>query len=171
MHGRPVAEEDAAPEGRRRAVPRHFLAGQRNRLLLDSELTSDSERTVEDPVLRGRRRDPQQPTLAEPHVLAEGAHGGDRPIRCASDRERSLGAEHIAEARQARPVAVEEAAVAATGPDPAARGLEHDHVQPGLPPLQLERRPEPGEAGADDGHVGLRVAVERGLLRVLGRLL
>ena len=111
---------------------------------------------------------------AHPRAARRRARERARPgwrRRRARDSECPLGSEHVAEAREARPVAVEEAAVPPAGADPATRGLEHDDVQRGLPPLQLERRPEAGEAAADDGDVGPRVALERGLLGIRRRVL
>ena len=113
-------------------------AEERYRLLLDAELARGGDRAVEDRVLRLRRRHAQQPTLAEPDVVLQGAHGRDRPIRRPRDRESPLGAEHVAEAGEARPVAVEEAAVPPARPDPATRSLEHDDVERRVTPLQLE---------------------------------
>ena len=103
--------------------------------------------------------------------MLERAHGRDRPVRRPRDRESPLGAEHVAKAGEARPVAVEEAAVPPARPDPATRRLEHDHVERRVTPLQLDRGPETREAAADDRDVGGRVAVERGLLGIGRRLL
>ena len=166
---RPLVQTDAGGErlagaGPARAAPGGRLRRRGRRRRAGTPATSSGAparrgRAVPPPPrrrARGRRRpsgrgsrpapgdvDTRTSPPSRSHVVAEAAHSGDRPVRRARDREAPLGAEHVAEAGQARPVAVEEAAVAAARPDPATRGLEHDHVQPGLPPLQLERRPEP----------------------------
>ena len=171
VDGRPVAVEDATPEGGRGAVARELLARKRDRLFLDAELARYGDRALEDRVLPLRRRHAQQPTLAKPDVVLEGADGRNRPVRRARDRESSLRAEHVAKAREARPVTVEKPAVPPARPDPATRRLEHDHVEGRITSLQLECRPEPRETAADDRDVGGRVTVERGLLGIGRRLL
>ena len=47
--------------------------------------------------------------------------------------------------------------LAAVGGEPL---LDDRDVEPGLELLEKERRPEPGQPGADDGHLGLLRAVD-----------
>src|SRR5262249_54039113 len=83
------------------------------------------------------------------------------PLRGASDVDCALVAEPLPQPRQMAPVAVAEAAVAATRAAAALLGLEHDDVEPGVAVLQRERGPETGVPAADDRDVGLGVTLER----------
>src|SRR5262249_58045713 len=65
------------------------------------------------------------------------------------------GGVRVAPGRGAHP------AVAAARPGAADVLLEHDHVERRVLLSQCERRPEAGEAPADDHHVGVRVARKR----------
>jgi hypothetical protein len=77
--------------------------------------------------------------------------------------QRLLAAELVAQPRQVAPVAVDEAAVAAAGAEPALLRLEEDDVETRLALLQRERRPEAGVPAADDRDVGVGVTFQRRL--------
>ena len=57
---------------------------------------------------------------------------------------------------------LDEAAVAAAGGAADPLGLEQEDVAAGVVGLRLQRRPEPGEAAADDAEVGLGAAAQGG---------
>src|SRR5205807_3942738 len=69
------------------------------------------------------------------------------PIGVGRERERVEVRGHVARASRVR--------VEPPGPPHLVTALEHDEVLEALL-LQLDRRPEPREAAADDHHVGLR---------------
>jgi hypothetical protein len=56
---------------------------------------------------------------------------------------------------------VAEAAVSPARAGAARLGLEQEDIRRGVALAQSERRPEPGEAAADDADVGRDVALER----------
>ena len=92
LHDRAVAEEDAAAEARRVDPLAQLGRPERDRLLLDTQLTRRPQRALDDRVLRLRRRDLEQPALAQPDVLAplleQVAHGGHDRARGMRELER-----------------------------------------------------------------------------------
>ena len=81
---------------------------------------------------------------------------------------RLLGADALDERLELRPPGQRHAAVAAGGAGSADVGLEQHDVGARVAAAQLERRPEAGEAAADDADLGVDLARER--LRVVRRL-
>ncbi len=118
---------------------------------------------------RGRHR--QHPALPQPHVVAERAHRLVDAGRLARDCDGRLVAEQLDEPRQRRPEAVQKTAVPRARAVAAVRPLEHDDPRPGPPGAELERRPEAGEAAADDRHIGVDRPLERRFGRIRRRLL
>ena len=144
------------------ADPRsELVVVERDRLLRRVDGSGRRDRRVEGCVLRRRRRHGQHPALVQPHVGAERANGGDDPFAGTRDSERALFAEHGARAADARPVAVQEAAVASTRPYAAAFRLQHDDGRRRVALLHGERGPQAGEAAADDADIRMHVARER----------
>src|SRR6185312_1332849 len=160
VHGRPVAEEDTAPEDRRDA-----RLGPRLGLLRAADLARRGELLLDGGVLARRRGDLQHPALAEPGVLAprleERPDPRDDPVARAAELERGGVAEERAQRRQVRPVAVAEAAVPAARPEAAEPGLEDGHAQLWIALAEREGGPEARVAAPDDRHVHLERAGER----------
>src|SRR5438270_813484 len=86
---------------------------------------------------------------------------GRHPLARTGHGEPGLLSEHGARASDARPVAVEEAAVPPARAYAAAIRLENDDVRRRVAFLHRERRPQAGEPAADDAHVGVDLAHER----------
>ena len=103
------------------------------RLLLDAELARGLDRALDAGVLGRRRRHVQHPALAQPDVLAaalaERAHRRHDPGRRVRELQRGAVSQHAPERRQRRPVAVQEAAVAAARPVADLARLEQRHAQ------------------------------------------
>src|SRR5207249_1316973 len=120
---------------------------------------------VERLLLRRRRRDLEQAAFAQPDIDAssggKGAYGGNDLARGAAQAQRSVVSEQLAQARERRPVAVEEAAVPPARPAAADALLEHRDAQGRVALEQGESGPEPGVAAADDRDVDVDVASER----------
>ena len=152
---------DAAAEDRRPDPRGELVVVERDRLFRRVDGSGRCDRCVEGGVLRRRRRHGQHPALVQPHVGAERANGGDDPFAGARDSERALFAEHGARAADARPVAVQEPAVAPTRSHAAAFRLEHDDGRRRVALLHGERGPQTGEASADDADIRMHVARER----------
>ena len=95
-----------------------------------------------------------------PRSLAELA---DALTACSARRASSmrlLGTAERDQVLEVRPPGQREAAVTAAGAGAADVGLDERHVGAGRAALELERRPQAGEAAADDADVGLGVAFE-----------
>src|SRR5262249_37576342 len=111
------------------------------------------------------------PRLAQPDLVAELAHGGDRALGCARDGERALVADGRAQPCQLRPVPVQETAVATARAGAAGLRLDEDDAKGRLAAAPCPRRPAPGVPAADDRDVGVDVARERRLGRIRRRFL
>src|SRR5205085_2587439 len=74
--------------------------------------------------------------------------------------DRLLASDHLLQRPELRPPAEDEAAVAAARAAAADVGLDQRDVDRRVELLQAERRPEAGEAAADDADVGALVALE-----------
>ena len=169
MDGRALGKEDSAAEDRRRDAACQFVRSEGDRLILATEARGSGHRLLDAGVLRGRSRHLEHPGLAEPDVLA--ATLGPRPdprddlLPRPCELECPLPAEQRQDGRERRPVAVDEASVAAARPVPADLRLKQRHAQLGRALTQRERGPEPRVAAADDRHVRRRVDGESGRRR------
>ncbi len=164
LDDRTVAEEDAAAEARGVDPLAQLDRPERDRFLLDPQLARRPQRVLDDRVLMLGRRDLEQPALTQPDVLAslldEVAHRGHDRARGMRELERGAVAEHRPESRERRPVAVEEAAVAAARPVPDLARLEHRDAQRGIALAEGESGPEPRVPAPDDGDVHVERAGE-----------
>ena len=164
LHGGPVRKEHAGERERTPGAPPDLVAGQLLRPLGPAGLRERRERLAPLPDLRlaGRHRDvPRLAVAGDPPALVELADLADRPRRRLREHQRVPLAEALDELGQLVPPGGREAAVAARGAAAADVLLEHDDAGVGRAPADLERRPEPGVAAADDAHVGTRRRVER----------
>src|SRR5581483_8481036 len=164
VHRRAVAEEDAPPEGGRRAAARDLLGRERDRLVGMSDGRGSLDGSFHRGVLARRGGDHEHAALAQPNVGApcgrKRPHSRDDRLAGAREPDGVLSAEQRHSGRDRRPVAVEEPAVAAARPGAADLRLDEDdpQVRSALP--QRERRPEPRIAAPDDDDVGGRLASE-----------
>ena len=158
MHGRSVAEVDAGPKDGRADALRQLVRRQRDGFLRMADARGRFDGALDRAVLRGRGRDVESPTLAQPDVVTECSHGRHDPLARAAKTKRILLAEHGQDGRERRPVAVAEAAVPPARPGAADLGLDERDTQIRVAFAQGQRRPQAGVAAADDGDVGGRVA-------------
>ena len=161
LHGRALGEEHALPEDRRLDALSELFTPEPDRLLGRADRGGRGDGLIEGAILCRRRGHGHHPALAQPDVLAERADGGDDPLARTGHGEPGLLSEHRARASDARPVAVQEAAVPPARAYAAAIRLENDDVRRRVAFLHRERRPQAGEPAADDAHVGVDLAHER----------
>ncbi|MDB5092890.1 MAG: hypothetical protein JWO85_991, partial [Candidatus Eremiobacteraeota bacterium] len=126
LHGRALGEEHAAAEDRGLDALCELVRAERHRLLRRADGGGRLHRVVEGAILRRRRRHAQHSALMQPDVGAERADGEDDSFSGARDGKRASLAEHGPRAADARPVAVQEAAVSAARARAAAFRLEQD---------------------------------------------
>jgi hypothetical protein len=164
LHGRRGGLEDAADVHRRAAAPRELagLDGGEGTLAMALDRRNRALPRAE---LGAVRRGPQPAVSSEVGIdamlVAERADLADRGGRRAREPQRVHRAADPLEADEVVPDAHREAAVATARAGAADLGLDEDDLERGLAPLERQRRPQPGEAAADDAHVGAKVALER----------
>src|SRR5438445_128062 len=149
---------------RRRRPPRDFLRLEPKERPLAQLLGAD-ECVVPRADLRGARRRPEPPVLAEMSIdavrCAEGADLGHARRGGASEMQRLFDAAELLEREELRPPREDESAVASTRARAADIRLDKCDVDPRLAHLQLQRGPKSGEAAADDAHIGADLALNR----------
>ncbi len=106
----------------------------------------------------------QPERLTNAALATEIADAPDRLFGSSRQLDRLLRAAERYEVLEVRPPGEREAAVAAAGTSPADVGLDEGDLGVGRTALELERRPQTGEAAADDADVRRRVALEPGML-------
>src|SRR5262249_44471725 len=135
-----------------------------------AEVLGSRDGLVDGRVLRRRRGHHQHPALPQPHVVVERAHRRHDPLPRTRQLQRLVAAEQRHELGHRRPVAVDEAAVAATRPGATGDSLEQHDVGRRLAFLHGQSGPEPRVAAADDADVRRHVAGQRRLGLVRARL-
>jgi hypothetical protein len=168
LDGRGDRVEHAGEVRRRAGAARHLLGAQPLERV-DPVRLARGQDAVPRADVRRRRRGPQEAAAAivgrDPVLVAEGADRVDRGRGRAAQPDRLLRPAAGDEARQLRPPREHHAAVAARCAAAADVALEHDHVTGGIALLELDRRPQPDEAAAEDRDVGPHGALERWLGR------
>jgi hypothetical protein len=161
LHGRALWEEHAAAEDGRTNALGHLVRVERHRLLDRTERGGSLHGGVDRTVLCRRRRNHQQPALAQPDVVRQRADGGDDPLAGTCERDRSVVAEHGPGVGETRPVAVQETAVSPARTSAAELGFQHDDTRGRFALPHGQGGPEPRVAAADNAHVGAHLALER----------
>ena len=171
LDGRALPEEHTAPKHRRGDARRELALVERDRFCRRAELFGRADGVVDRRILRRRRRDHQHPALAQPDLRSEPPDGADDSLAGPRQLQRAGVSQRRAKAGDARPVTVQEAAVAAARAGPAAVGLEHDDTCGRLALSQRERGPETREAAADHAHFCREVVLQRRRTRLRAVLL
>ncbi len=165
MHGRGDRRVDAVEIAGGPRAARDF-GGRQRFVAVDAARGERVEHRRERADLRTRRRGVQR--AVEPQLGIDGVraaeigdvlHGRFGGLH---EPDRLGFAEQPPQRQELRGPREQAAAVAAARAGAAQVGLDDRDVERGVLLLRLDRGPEPGEAAADDAHVGLRRTLQRG---------
>ena len=175
LHGGGSRIESSRTEARRAAALGDLLGAQLLDRVLLVELAAGGDRLVPDAVLCGGGRQLQVAPAPVPGVhpllLAEGTDLVDSVLGRLCDEACRRTADALPQGVQAEPHGIDEAAVPAAWPVPAAIRLQHDHLGFRLELRDLPGGPHARVATADHEDVAAQLSLGRRQRRALTRLL